>query len=336
MAKKKTSTKLDGQYSSVDNFCDALETKYGSTMLLNSSVTDPNVKFVSTELPSLDFVLGGGTPEGRIFEVYGPESSGKTALCLYLAGVAQRNGGAACLVDAEYGYDPSFASFLGVDTDELKIIQPEYGEQGLNAVEDMIRANVFDVIIVDSVAALTPKAEIEGDVGDHHVGLQARMMSQALRKLQAIVGRTKTRLFFINQLRLKIGVMFGNPETTPGGNALKFYSSIRLDVRRMAWLGDKDMPTGIHQKVKVIKNKVSAPFRTTELDLVFGEGYDAVSDMFDYAVNFDIIKKAGNTYSIKGTNIGVGKQKAVDFIKGKPKLQTGLKILLAKRFGEQA
>lgn len=287
MAKKKT-VRGNESFDSVDEFVKSITNEYGDEAVDSD---DGDVKFQTTNLVGLDNILGGGRPLGRIIEIYGPESSGKTALALQMIGVCQRLNGKAMFVDAERTYSEAWCKKFNINTDELVVIDPECGEHGLEIVDKAVRSGVIDIIVVDSVAALVPKAELEGEVGDHHVGLQARMMSQSLRKLTGIVAKSNCTVIFINQLRKKIGVMFGNPETTTGGEALKFYSSIRLDVRRKAWIGDKESPKGIHQRIKCIKNKVAPPFRELEMNFFFRTGYSVAADIFKHATDFSIIKK---------------------------------------------
>lgn len=278
-----------------------------------------NVEAVSTGVVSLDIILGvGGMPRGRIVEVYGPESSGKTTLTQHVIAEVQKTGGVAAFVDAEHALDPEYARRLGIRINELLISQPDNGEQALEIVETLVRSNAVDVIVIDSVAALAPKAEIEGDMGDSHMGLQARLMSQALRKLTAIVGKTKTIVIFINQTRQKIGVYFGNPETTTGGTALKFYSSIRIEVRKSAQIKLGDKAIGSRVKVKIVKNKVAPPFQTTEFDIMYNEGISLVGDLLDTATLSKIIEKTGNTYNFHSTKLGVGRENAKQFLKEHP------------------
>lgn len=280
-----------------------------------------NVDSISTGVLSLDIILGvGGMPRGRIIEVYGPESSGKTTLTQHVIAEVQKLGGTAAFVDAEHALDPEYARRLGIKVNELLISQPDNGEQALEIVETLVRSNAVDVIVIDSVAALTPKAEIEGDMGDSHMGLQARLMSQALRKLTAIVGKTKTIVIFINQTRQKIGVYFGNPETTTGGTALKFYSSIRVEVRKAAQIKLGDKVVGGRVKVKVVKNKVAPPFQTTEFDIMYNEGISLSGDLLDTAVAQQVIAKTGNTYSYGETRLGVGREAAKQFLKTQAEL----------------
>jgi len=279
------------------------------------------VEVVSTGCLSLDVALGvGGVPRGRIIEVYGPEASGKTTLTLHILAEVQKRGGIAAFVDAEHALDPEYAKKIGVKVDDLLISQPDTGEQSLEIVETLVRSNGVDVIVVDSVAALTPKAEIEGEMGDQHMGLQARLMSQALRKLAAIVGKTKTVVVFINQTRMKIGVFFGNPETTTGGMALKFYSSVRIEVRRAAQIKRGEEVIGNRTKVKIVKNKVAPPFRTCEFDIMYNEGISVSGDAIDAGVLYKVVNKVGNTFSFGEAKLGVGRETAKQYLKDNPKL----------------
>ncbi|MBR0350782.1 MAG: recombinase RecA [Clostridia bacterium] len=279
------------------------------------------VEAISTGALSLDMALGiGGVPRGRIIEVFGPESSGKTTLALHVVAEAQKLGGEAAFIDAEHALDPVYAKKLGVDIDNLIVSQPDTGEQALEITESLVRSGALDVIVVDSVAALVPKAEIDGDMGDSHMGLQARLMSQALRKLAGAINKSKTVLIFINQLREKIGVMFGNPETTTGGRALKFYASVRLDIRRIENIKQDGEVTGNRVRVKVIKNKVAPPFREAEFDIVYGEGISKAGNILDMAVNMDIIEKSGSWFSYNGERIGQGRENVKKLLQDNPKM----------------
>jgi len=285
-----------------------------------------DVDAVPTGCLSLDIALGiGGIPRGRIIEVYGPEASGKTTLAQHIVAEVQKLGGTAAFIDAEHALDPAYAKKIGVNVDDLLISQPDTGEQALEILETLVRSNAVDVVVIDSVAALVPKAEIEGEMGDSHMGLQARLMSQALRKLTGIVSKTRTVVIFINQTRQKIGVFFGNPETTTGGNALKFYSSVRIEVRRSAQIKQGDKIIGNRVKVKIVKNKVAAPFRTTEFDIMYNEGISVAGDMLDTGVTYNVIHKSGNSYSFGEEKLGVGREKAKQFLRENPKMMAEIK-----------
>lgn len=279
-----------------------------------------DVELIPSGALSLDIALGGGYPKGRIIEVYGPESSGKTTLTLHAIAEVQRNGGTAAFIDAEHALDPSYARKLGVDTDNLLVSQPDNGEQALEIAETLVRSNAVDLIVVDSVAALVPQAEIEGDMGDSHMGLQARLMSQALRKLTGIINKSHATVIFINQIRMKIGVMFGNPETTTGGNALKFYASVRLDIRRTGQIKVGEEILGNRTKVKVVKNKIAPPFRIAEFDIMYNEGISKTGDILDLAVQHGIVGKAGAWFDYKDEKIGQGRDKTKEFLKQNPKV----------------
>jgi len=292
----------------------------GAIMRLGEAKT-MEVEAISTGCLSIDLALGvGGVPKGRIIEIYGPESSGKTTLAQHIVAESQKTGGVAAFIDAEHALDPEYATKIGVNIDELFISQPDTGEQALEIVETLVRSNAVDVIVIDSVAALTPKAEIEGEMGDQHMGLQARLMSQALRKLAAIVSKSKTTIIFINQIRMKIGVMFGNPETTSGGNALKFYSSIRIEIRRNAQIKQGDQIIGNRTKVKVVKNKVAPPFRTCEFDIMYNEGISVSGDLLDVGSSTGVVIKSGNSYTFREEKLGLGREKAKAYLRENPHL----------------
>jgi recombination protein RecA len=306
----------------------------GSIMRLGSKEAIVPISVISTGAISFDAALGvGGFPRGRVVEVFGPESSGKTTITLQVIAEAQKTGGMAAFVDAEHALDPGYAKKLGVDVDNLLVSQPDYGEQALEITEALVRSNAIDVLVVDSVAALVPKAELDGEMGDSHMGLQARLMSQALRKLTGTVSKSRTCLIFINQIREKIGVMFGNPETTTGGRALKFYSSVRVDIRRIAAIKDGDVVTGSRTRVKVVKNKVAAPFREAEFDILYGEGISREGDLLDIAVNNNILEKSGSWFSYKGERIGQGRENARQFLKDNKDTMAKLDAEVRKALG---
>ncbi|HEX6906804.1 MAG TPA: recombinase RecA [Terriglobales bacterium] len=306
----------------------------GSIMRLGSKEAVVPISVISTGAISLDAALGvGGMPRGRVVEIFGPESSGKTTLALQVVAEAQKAGGMAAFVDAEHALDPAYARKLGVDVDNLLISQPDYGEQALEIAEALVRSNAIDVLVVDSVAALVPKAELEGEMGDSHMGLQARLMSQALRKLTGIVSKSRTCMIFINQIREKIGVMFGNPETTTGGRALKFYSSIRADIRRIAAIKEGDVVVGSRTRVKVVKNKVAAPFRECEFDIMYGEGISREGDLIDLAVNHNVLEKSGAWFSYKGERIGQGRENARTFLKENKDITVKIETEVRKALG---
>ena len=309
----------------------------GSVMRMGEYDEAQDIQTISTGSLSLDVALGiGGLPRGRIIEIYGPESSGKTTLTLHVIAEAQKQGGTAAFIDAEHALDPVYAEKLGVKVSDLLVSQPDTGEQALEIADMLVRSGAVDVVVVDSVAALTPKAEIEGEMGDQHMGLQARLMSQALRKLTANIKRSNTLVIFINQIRMKIGVMFGNPETTTGGNALKFYSSVRLDIRRIGAIKKGEEITGSETRVKVVKNKVAPPFRTAEFDILYNQGISREGEILDFGVDLDLIDKSGAWYDYEGQHLGQGKDNAREYLKEHPELAKALeqKILdkvLAKR-----
>jgi recombination protein RecA len=305
----------------------------GSIMRLGSKEIVP-ISVIPTGAISFDAALGvGGFPRGRVVEIFGPESSGKTTIALQVVAQAQKTGGMAAFVDAEHALDPAYAKKLGVDVDNLLVSQPDYGEQALEITEALVRSGAIDVLVVDSVAALVPKAELDGEMGDSHMGLQARLMSQALRKLTGTVSKSRTCLIFINQIREKIGVMFGNPETTTGGRALKFYSSVRVDIRRIAAIKEGDVMIGSRTKVKVVKNKVAAPFREAEFDILYGEGISREGDLLDLAVNNNLLEKSGAWYSYKSERIGQGRENARQFLKDNVETFNKLELEVRKHLG---
>ena len=303
--------------SAIEHALSQIEKQHGkgSIMRLGTSERKLDIRTISTGALSLDAALGvGGLPMGRIIEIYGPEASGKTTLALHAIANAQKAGGIAVLIDAEYAFDPTYAKNLGVDVDNLLVSQPDSGEQALEIADTLVRSGAIDIIAIDSVAALVPVAEIEGEMGDSHMGLQARLMSQALRKLTAIIAKSNTCLIFINQLRMKIGVMFGNPETTTGGNALKFYASVRLDIRRIATIKDGDKAVGNRTRVRVVKNKMSPPFKESEFDIMYGKGISVEGDILDLATENDIVERSGAWFSYEGERLGQGREKVKDFL----------------------
>ena len=293
----------------------------GSIMKLGDA-KKVDVELLSSGSLSLDLALGGGYPKGRIIEIYGPESSGKTTLTLHAIAEIQKQGGTAAFIDAEHALDPSYARKLGVDTENLLIAQPDNGEQALEIAETLVRSNAVDLIVVDSVAALTPQAEIDGDMGESHMGLQARLMSQALRKLTGIINKSKATVIFINQIRMKIGVMFGNPETTTGGNALKFYASVRMDIRRTGQIKVGDDIIGNRTKVKIVKNKIAPPFRLAEFDIMYNEGISKTGDILDLAAQYGVVEKSGAFYKYGGETIGQGRDKTKTFLKDNPEIMS--------------
>jgi recombination protein RecA len=319
---KKVSDEQKGRSAAAQTAIDQIKEKFGDGSIMRlGEARKMEVDAIPTGCLSLDLALGVfGVPRGRIIEVYGPEASGKTTLAQHIIAEAQKMGGIAAFVDAEHALDPDYARKIGVNVDEMLISQPDTGEQALDIVETLVRSNAIDVIVVDSVAALTPRAEIEGEMGDHHMGLQARLMSQALRKLTSIISRSKTTVIFINQIRMKIGVVFGNPETTTGGTALKFYSSMRIEVRRSAQIKMGEKIIGNRVKVKIVKNKVAAPFRTTEFDIMYNEGISVPGDLLDAGVELGVVNKSGNSYSFEGEKLGVGRENAKLALKERPAL----------------
>lgn len=311
----------DGKQKALSLAMDQITKQFGDGSIMKlGEAKKVDVELLPSGALSLDLALGGGYPKGRIIEIYGPESSGKTTLTLHAIAEIQKQGGTAAFIDAEHALDPSYAKKLGVDTENLLVSQPDNGEQALEIAETLVRSNAVDLIVVDSVAALTPQAEIDGDMGDSHMGLQARLMSQALRKLTGIINKSKATVIFINQIRMKIGVMFGNPETTTGGNALKFYTSVRMDIRRTGQIKVGDDILGNRTKVKVVKNKIAPPFRIAEFDIMYNEGISKTGDILDLAVQHGIVAKSGAFYKYNDETIGQGRDKTKEFLKQNPKL----------------
>ena len=328
----------DEKQKALDAALSQIEKQFGkgSVMKLGDSSNNMNVETIPTGSLSLDIALGlGGIPKGRVIEVYGPESSGKTTVALHMVAEVQKRGGVAGFIDAEHALDPVYASQIGVDIDNLYISQPDNGEQALEITETLVRSGAVDIIIVDSVAALVPKAEIDGDMGDSHVGLQARLMSQALRKLTACISKTNCTVIFINQLREKVGVMFGNPETTTGGRALKFYSSVRMDVRRIETLKQAGEMIGNRTRIKVVKNKIAPPFKEAEFDIMFGEGISREGDVLDLAANLGIINKSGAWYAYNGEKIGQGRENAKQYLRDHPDVMADAESKVREHYGLQ-
>ena len=325
---KEKNKALDAAISQItDNFGKGSVMKLGQKKAMD-------IESISTGSLSLDLALGiGGLPKGRIVEIYGPESSGKTTLALQVVAEAQKSGGICAFVDAEHALDPVYAKKLGVNTEELLISQPDAGEQALEIADTLVKSGSISVIVIDSVAALTPRAEIEGDMGDHHVGLQSRLMSQALRKLTSSISNTNTMMIFINQIRMKIGVMFGSPETTSGGNALKFYSSVRMDIRRIGAIKDKEAIIGNSTRVKVVKNKVSPPFKVVEFDLMYGKGISKVGELIDLGAKAEIVEKSGAWYAYKGEKIGQGRENAKIYLEQNPKVAAEIEMSIREKAG---
>lgn len=320
----------------IENVVGEIKDKFGEGIIMRlGEAKKVNVASISSGSISLDLALGiGGLPKGRIVEIYGPESSGKTTLALHVTANAQKKGETAAFIDAEHALDPEYAKRIGVKVNELLISQPDNGEQALDIVETLVTSGEVGVIVVDSVAALTPRAEIEGEMGDHHVGRQARLMSQALRKLTAIVARSNCTVIFINQIRMKIGVIFGNPETTTGGNALKFYSSVRVEVRRAAQIKKGDEVVGNRVKVKVVKNKVAPPFKTAEFDIMYNEGISRAGDILDTGVKYEVIEKRGNSYTFEDEKLGVGREAAKKTLKAQEKIMKRIEKEIYKKMKE--
>ena len=327
----------DDKLKALDAAIAQIERQYGkgSVMKLGENATNMNVETIPTGSLSLDIALGlGGLPKGRIIEIYGPESSGKTTLAQHIVAECQKKGGIAAFVDAEHALDPEYARNLGVQVDDLLISQPDTGEQALDITEELVRSGAVDIVVVDSVAALVPKAEIEGSMEDQQMGLQARLMSKALRKLTGIIGKTNTTVIFINQLRMKIGVMYGNPETTTGGNALKYYASVRMEIKRTETLKGDEGEIGNHVRVRVLKNKVAPPFRTAEFDIIFGKGISKIGNILDVAVNLDIVKKAGAWFSYNEEKLGQGREKAKEFLEQNPEILAEVEKLVREKLAQ--
>lgn len=334
MAKEDTQKMNSEKLKALQLTMDKIEKSYGkgSIMRMGDKPVD-DVQAIHSGSIALDIAMGiGGYPKGRVIEIFGPESSGKTTLAIHAIAEAQKVGGIAAFIDAEHAFDPTYAQKLGVDIDELLISQPDNGEQALEIADSLIRSGAIDIIVIDSVAALTPKAEIEGEMGDSKMGLQARLMSQALRKLTGSISKTKTCVIFINQLRDKIGVMFGNPETTTGGNALKFYASMRLDIRKVGQLKDGDEVQGSHTRVKVVKNKVAPPFRKAEFDILYGEGISKVGEIIDLGVEINLIKKSGSWFSYGETKLGQGREGVKVLLKDNPELMDELEAKIMANY----
>lgn len=335
--KKAAQAASDGRAKAAEIAIEQIKERFGDGAIMKLGEAQAmTVETVPTGCLSLDIALGaGGMPRGRVIEVFGPEASGKTTLTLHVIAEVQKMGGLAAFVDAEHALDPLYAKKIGVNINELLISQPDTGEQALDIVDTLVRSNGVDVVVIDSVAALTPKAEIEGDMGDSHMGLQARLMSQALRKLTAIVSKSKTVVIFLNQTRMKIGVFFGNPETTTGGMALKFYSSVRVEIRKIGQIKQGENAVGSRIKVKIVKNKVAPPFQTAEFDIMYNEGISLAGDLVDAGTQHEIIKKAGNTLSYGEIKLGVGREQAKQFLRDNPKIAKEIREMVWKKVKEQ-
>jgi recombination protein RecA len=327
----------DGKLKALGLAMDQITKQFGDGSIMKlGEAHKANVELIPSGALSLDLALGGGYPKGRIIEIYGPESSGKTTLTLHAIAEIQKQGGTAAFIDAEHALDPAYAKKLGVDTDNLLVSQPDNGEQALEIAETLVRSNAVDLIVVDSVAALVPQAEIDGDMGDSHMGLQARLMSQALRKLTGIINKSKATVIFINQIRMKIGVMFGNPETTTGGNALKFYASVRLDIRRIGQIKVGEEIIGNRTKVKVVKNKIAPPFRTAEFDIMYNEGISLTGDVLDLATQHGVVGKAGAWFDYKDAKIGQGREATKVYLKENPKVLEEIEKTVRQKVAEEA
>jgi recombination protein RecA len=335
-ADTRTEAANDGKLKALGLAMEQITKQYGDGSIMKlGEAQKVDVELIRSGSLSLDIALGGGYPKGRIIEIYGPESSGKTTLTLHAIAEAQKAGGTAAFIDAEHALDPAYARRLGVDTDNLLVSQPDNGEQALEIAETLVRSNAVDLVVVDSVAALVPQAEIEGDMGDSHMGLQARLMSQALRKLTGIINKSKTTVIFINQIRMKIGVMFGNPETTTGGNALKFYASQRLDIRRTGQIKVGEDIIGNRTKVKVVKNKIASPFRVAEFDIMYNEGISRTGDVLDLAVLHNVVGKSGAWFDYKDGKIGQGREAAKNYLKDNPEVLSEVEQLVRQKVAEQ-
>ncbi len=335
-ADTRTEAANDGKLKALGLAMEQITKQYGDGSIMKlGEAQKVDVELIRSGALSLDIALGGGYPKGRIIEIYGPESSGKTTLTLHAIAEAQKAGGTAAFIDAEHALDPAYARRLGVDTDNLLVSQPDNGEQALEIAETLVRSNAVDLVVVDSVAALVPQAEIEGDMGDSHMGLQARLMSQALRKLTGIINKSKTTVIFINQIRMKIGVMFGNPETTTGGNALKFYASQRLDIRRTGQIKVGEDIIGNRTKVKVVKNKIASPFRVAEFDIMYNEGISRTGDVLDLAVLHNVVGKSGAWFDYKDGKIGQGREAAKNYLKDNPEVLSEVEQLVRQKVAEQ-
>jgi recombination protein RecA len=336
---KKTTEKTGGEGKSkaLGLAMDQITKQFGDGSIMKlGEAQKVDVELLPSGALSLDLALGGGYPKGRIIEIYGPESSGKTTLTLHAIAEIQKQGGTAAFIDAEHALDPAYAKKLGVDTDNLLVSQPDNGEQALEIAETLVRSNAVDLVVVDSVAALVPQAEIDGDMGDSHMGLQARLMSQALRKLTGIINKSKTTVIFINQIRMKIGVMFGNPETTTGGNALKFYASVRLDIRRIGQIKVGEDIIGNRTKVKVVKNKIAPPFRIAEFDIMYNEGISRTGDVLDLAAEHGVVGKSGAWYDYKDGKIGQGREATKQYLKDNPKVLGEIEKVVRQKVSEEA
>lgn len=339
MAKEPTPTnpspELSGKRAALEIAIASIEKQFGKGSIMTMGGTGGlgNVEVFPTGIPSLDIALGGGIPRGRVVEIYGPESSGKTTLASHIIGQVQKRGGLAAFIDAEHAFDPEYAKTLGVHLEDLLVSQPDTGEQGLEITETLVRSNAVDVVVVDSVAALVPRAEIEGEMGDAMVGVQARLMSQALRKLTGAISKSRTTVIFINQIRMKIGVMFGNPETTTGGNALKFYASVRMEIRRKEQIKEGDTVVGVVTGVKVVKNKIAPPFRTALFDIIYGEGISREGSLLDTGAELDVVRKSGAWYYLGEEKLGQGKEGAREYLKANPKIAEKIETAIKEKVG---